>query len=216
MSRLSQAIHRLRSARDRGTDGFTIIELMISIILLAVISASFLAATNAIYGGIHKQQGITNAADGNRRAFDLLDKQVRYASGIMTPGTASDGNFYFEYQWSKSNGSLDTLTCSQWRLNPTTDVLQWRSWTSGTTPATTPVWTTVDTGVVNNPASAPPFTLLGPTLHGTTMSYQILQINLIAKRDTGNYVTTGTLTALDTASPSVPSPAVCQEVARTS
>ena len=97
------------------------IELMVSIILLAVVSTTFLAATNAIYGGIHKQQGITNAADGNRRRLTMLDKQVRYASGINTPGTASDGNFYIEYQWSQSTGSLDAATCSQWRLNPTTD-----------------------------------------------------------------------------------------------
>jgi prepilin-type N-terminal cleavage/methylation domain-containing protein len=208
------AINRLRAPRDEAAGGFTIIELMISIMLLAIISASFLAATNAIYSGIHKQQGITDAADGNRRAYELLDKQVRYASGIMTPGTAADGNFYIEYQWSKSNGSLDTLTCSQWRLNPTTDVLQWRSWTSGVTPTTTPTWTTVDTGVSNNPATQPPFTLLGPTANGTTMQYQVLQLNLIDKRDKGNLTTTGQFTALDTPNSSLPSPSVCQEVAR--
>ena len=104
-------------------------------ILLAVVSTAFLAATNSIYRGIHKQQGITNAADGNRKAFELLDKQVRYAQAINTPGTAADGNFYIEYQWSQSTGSLDAVTCTQWRLNPTTDVLQMRSWpdTTGAT-----------------------------------------------------------------------------------
>ncbi len=183
-------------------------------ILMAVVSTTFLAATNSIYVGIHKQQGITNAADGNRQAFLLLDKQVRYASGIMAPGTASDGNFYIEYQWSKSNGSTDTLTCSQWRLNPTTHILQVRSWQSGTTPATTPAWTTMDTGVVNVPSSAPPFALLGPVVNGATMQYQVLQVNLIAKRDTGNLTTKGTLTALNTPNSSAPSPSVCQEVAR--
>ncbi len=90
-------------------EGFTIIELLVSMILLAVVSTTFLAATNAIYAGIHKQQGIVNAADGNRRAFELLDKQVRYASAINTPGTAPDGNYYVEYQWSKSTGSLDAV-----------------------------------------------------------------------------------------------------------
>ena len=220
MSLLAAARRRAHRA-PHGESGFTIVELLVSMILLAVVSTSFLAAVNAIYSGIHKQQGITNAADGNRVAFELLDKQVRYASGINTPGTAADGNFYIEYQWSKSNGSLDTLTCSQWRLNPTTHDLQWRSWVAGATPNPTPTFTTIDTGVTNVPASAPPFALMGPTGPpslpggtGPTMQYQVLKINLIARHDTGNLTTAGNLTALDTPNSGVPSPSVCQEVAR--
>jgi prepilin-type N-terminal cleavage/methylation domain-containing protein len=204
-------VRRARAARDGAADGFTMVELMVSIILLAVISATFLAATNSIYAGIHKQQGITDAADGNRRAFELLDKQVRYASAINTPGTGSDGNFYIEYMWSQSTGSLDAVTCSQWRLNPTTDLLQYRSWASGSTPSPTPSWTTVDTGVTN---STTPFALLGPTINGATMQYQVLSINFIAKRDKGNLTTTGQFTALNTPNNAAPSPSVCQEVAR--
>jgi hypothetical protein len=212
---------RLRPTKGFVAEGFTIVELLVSMILLAVVSTTFLAATNAIYKGIHKQQGITNAADGNRVAFETLDKQVRYASAINAPATASDGNFYMEYMWSKSNGSIDTLTCSQWRLNPTTDVLQWRSWTAGTTPNPTPSWTTIDTGVANVPSTQPPFALQGATGPasgaggtGPTMQYQVLKVSLITKRDTGNLTTSGNLTALDTPNSSVPSPSVCQEVAR--
>lgn len=219
-----------RGHRDAGcardAAGFTLIELLISMILLAIVSSTFLAAINAIYSGVHKQQGITDAADGNRRAFELLDKQVRYASGINTPGTATDGNYYVDYQWSKSTGSLDAVTCSQWRLNPTADVLQYRSWPSGTTPNPAPPWTTIATGVINNPATQPPFWLLGPTAGGATMQYQVLDINFISKRDKGTITTTGPtivdpsgnkvvgFTALNTAGSGVPSPAVCQEVPR--
>jgi type II secretory pathway pseudopilin PulG len=220
---------RLRPGRSAGASGFTIVELLVSIILLAVVSTTFLAATNAIYGGIHKQQGLVNAADGNRRAFELFDKQVRYASAINTPGTASDGNYYVDYQWTKSTGSVDTIMCSQWRLNPTTDVLQYRDWTSGSTPSPTPAWSTVDTGVINNPATQPPFWLLGPTAAGATMQYQVLDVNFISQRDKGTVTTTGPsvpdpsdpsgkkvvgFTALNTPNAQVPSPAVCQEVTR--
>ena len=206
----------MRPKRKDASAGFTLIELMVSMILLAVVSTTFLAAINAIFAGIHKQQGITDAADGNRRAFELLDKQVRYASAINTPGTASDGNYYVEYMWSKSTGSLDAVTCSQWRLNlsSTTHVLQYRTWPSGTTPNPTPTWTTVDTGVINTPSTQPPFSLFGATVNGATMQYQVLAINFIAKRDKGNVTTTGQFTALNTPNSSVPSPAVCQEVAR--
>ena len=189
------------------------------------VSTTFLAAINAIYSGIHKQQGITDAADGNRRAFELLDKQVRYASGINTPGTAADGNFYVEYQWSKSTGSLDAVTCSQWRLNPTTDVLQYRSWASGTTPNPTPSWTTVDTGVINNPSTQPPFWLLGTDGARRDDAVPGAGHQLHRKRDKGTVTTTGqTCGPVATSrrlhrveharTAAVPSPAVCQEVAR--
>ncbi len=222
MSALAAARRRLSRTRD-SDGGFTIIELLVSMILMAVISTTFLAAINAIFSGIHKQQGIVNAADGNRRAFLLLDKQVRYASAINTPGTAADGNYYVEYQWSKSTGSVDDVVCSQWRLNPTKDLLQYRSWPSGSTPTPTPAWTTVDTGVVNNPSTQPPFWLLGPTAQGATMQYQVLDVNFITKSDKGTVTTTGPtlkdgsvvgFTALNTPNAKAPSPAVCQEVAR--
>lgn len=214
--------HRVSHARKCDSDGFTIIELLIAMMLLAIVSTSFLAATNSIYQGVHKQQGITDAADGNRRAIYMFDKQVRYASAINSPATAADGNYYIEYLWSKSNGSLDTQTCTQWRLNPTTDVLQWRSWTSGTTPATTPTFNTIETGVVNNPATDPPFSLLGTTAPlnngatsgGVTLQYQELKVLLIGKRDTGTVTSTETLTALNSPGSAIPATPVCQEVGR--
>ncbi len=193
---------------------------MISIILLAVISSAFLAATNSIYNGVHKQQGITDAADGNRRALELFDKQVRYASAINAPGTGSDGSYYIEYKWSKSNGSVDAQTCTQWRLNPATHVLQWRSWTSGVTPATTPRFTTVDTGVMNNVTTNPPYKLTtsppdGSTLpSGVTLQYQELKVSVVSKRDTGTVTSSETLTALNSANSAALTSSVCQEVGR--
>ena len=91
--------------------------------------------------------------------------------------------------WSKSTGSLDDATCTQWRLNPTTDVLQYRSWTSGSTPSPTPPWTTVDTGV--STTQHPPAVLAARADGHTapTMQYQVLSINFITKRDKGNLTT---------------------------
>jgi prepilin-type N-terminal cleavage/methylation domain-containing protein len=202
---------------DAAADGFTIIELMVSIILLAVVSASFLAATNAIYSGVHKQQGVTDASDGNRKVLELLDKQVRYASAINAPATAADGNFYVDYLWTKTvPGQVDVPTCSQWRLNPVSDILQWRSWTSGTIPSPTPAWITIDKGVVNVPATQPPFALQAPVAiqTGIVLKYQELALNLTTVRDKGNVSTTSNFTALNSPSSGLPSTAVCQEVAR--
>jgi prepilin-type N-terminal cleavage/methylation domain-containing protein len=204
-----------KAARNESASGFTIIELMVSIILLAVVSSSFLVATNTIFKSVRKQQGVANAADGNRRALTVLDKQVRYASAINTPAIVG-GNFYFEYLWTSTQSvtTIDTPTCTQWKLNPTTDLLQYRSWVQAATPTTAPAWTTVDTGVTNDPTTQPPFSFPVLPTGAPVMQYQQLAVNLIAKRDTGNVVTQSTLTALNTSNSAAPTTAVCQGVAR--
>jgi prepilin-type N-terminal cleavage/methylation domain-containing protein len=219
-----RAIGRLRPARERADAGFTLIELMVSIGLMAIISTAFIAATNSVYHGIHKEQGIVDANDGNHRALTVLDKQVRYASGINTPVLASDGDFYVEYLWTKtSTTTVDVATCSQWRLDPVNDLLQWRSWTSGTTPTTRPVFVTVDTGVTNDPVANPPF-VLAPLVQvnppaGVTpviLQFQELRVTLVGQRDQGNVTNTSTLTALNSTSSSALATPVCQEVSRAS
>ena len=53
--------------------------------------------------------------------------------------------------------------------------------------------------MTNTPSTQPPFSLLGATVNGATMQYQMLAVNFIAKRDKGNLTTTGrTYTALNT------------------
>jgi prepilin-type N-terminal cleavage/methylation domain-containing protein len=200
--------------------GFTLIELMVSIILMSAVGAGFLAATTSIFNGIHKEQGVVNAVDGNRRALQILDKQVRYSSAINSPVTAADGNFYDEYLWTKTSPTnVDVQTCSQWRLNPTTDVLQWRSWTAGTVPTTTPAWITVDTKVVN---TSTPFVLLpaypvdasGTQVPGVVLQFQRLAVTLTAAQDKGKVTSMSTYTAVNSPSAAALAVPVCQEVAR--
>ena len=197
---------------------------MVSIGLMAIISVAFLVATNSVYHGIHKEQGIVDATDGNHRALTLFDKQVRYANAINTPGVASDGDYYVEYQWTKTSPtSVDVSTCSQWRLDPVNDLLQWRSWTSGVTPTTRPTFVTMDTGVINDPVASPPFVLAPlvtvtppPGVAPVILQYQELRVSLIAKRDQGNVTNVSTFTAQNSAGSAPLATPVCQEVSRAS
>jgi prepilin-type N-terminal cleavage/methylation domain-containing protein len=208
MRLITRALSRCTPKRLQAEAGFTLIELMISIILLAVVSTAFLAATNSVYKGIHKEQGIANALDGNRRALQVLDKQVRYASAINTPGVVA-GAFYIEYLWTKTSTiAQDTPTCTQWKLT-TDDKLQYRSWKSGVPQASTLPFTTVDTSVINDPVSRPPFKLLPSSENGVSMQYQRLQVDLVAARDTGSVNTASTLTALNTPNSAALAAAVC-------
>jgi prepilin-type N-terminal cleavage/methylation domain-containing protein len=211
MSRWRRFIGRALPVREATEAGFTLIELMVSIILMSAVGAGFLAATTSIFDGIHKQQGVVDAVDGNRRVLQTLDKQVRYASAINTPGAGTDGNFYVEYLWTKTSPTtVDVQTCTQWRLNPTADVLQSRSWTSGTT--TPSAWSTAETNVVNNPATDPPFVLAPPvpTPTGVVLQFQEMQVKLIASRDQGNVTSTSTYTALNSQNGAALSTPVCQ------
>lgn len=216
MSRRSQG-----SRTAAGEDGFTLIELLVSIALLSVVISVFLGATNAMFTTLRKQQGLADAADSNRRAFLLLDRQVRYASGINLPGLGADGNYYVDFQGLNTSSSP---TCYQWRLAPATDLLQWRSWSATAATVAPPPWLTVATGEVNSVSSTPgvpnPFTLTTTAPDGTTpnvvLAHQELLVHLEAARNqpAGKATTNTSFTAQNTAGSAVPSPPICQQVGR--
>ena len=58
-------------------------------------------------------------------AYELLDKQVRYADRHQhTPARPAAATYYVEYhvEQVERQSIRHACTCSQWRLNPTTDV----------------------------------------------------------------------------------------------
>ncbi len=206
------AVYRRPSRRE--DEGFSIIELLVSIMLFSVVISVFIGATNSMFSSLRKQQGVADAADGNRRAFLLLEKQVRYASAINTPGLGTDGKYYVEWQ---APNSAAQQTCVQWRLDPSLSKLQWRTWVITGGSVTAPAWTTVATGVVNDVnATTKPFALRSTTSAGVTLNYQQLQVHLESARNkpAGKAVTDTAFTALNTPNSAAPSPAVCQQVPR--
>jgi type II secretory pathway pseudopilin PulG len=173
ITRLAGILRRntLRANRSEGDGGFSLPELIVGMGMMTVTATVFMSAVTSMSVDVRKQASLADALTGNRIAYQLLDKQVRYADEIEAPtdgvGTdaapiaKNDGKGYYEYvEWHTTLNST-TSTCTQWRLDSELDRLQWRLATLNTTLAssTTPgSWNTVATGAVNN---------IAPSLVGT-------------------------------------------------
>src|SRR3954469_8563166 len=162
--------------RRHGDAGYTLTELLVSMGIFALLLALVAAATTTMFKSLWKQTGQTDNLDNSRKVIALLDKQVRYANAINTPGTGSDGNLYVDWR----SGNLNQQqTCYQWRVVSSSKQLQYRTWLpplfGGSTPAATS-WVTVGTGVSASGATpifsiTPPTSALTPTHEYLTVTF---------------------------------------------
>lgn len=200
--------------RERDADaGFTLVELLAAMTLFGLFLAIFATAVTGMFTNLRKQQGRAADLDDVRAVLQQLDRQVRYANAVSLPGDGTDGNAYVEWRTSVAVPlpALPQQTCTQLRLNRTTNQLQLRTWVvpaSPTTPATPSAWLT-RAWQVYDPATGTPFV---PVLNAPD---QQLSVAFTSRR--GNPPTSTaaqvTLTARNTSS-SDSSPATCTEVPR--
>ncbi|MBO1750453.1 prepilin-type N-terminal cleavage/methylation domain-containing protein [Actinotalea sp. BY-33] len=144
---------RLR-ARD---EGMTLIELLVSMGIFTVVLAVFFGGLITMTRSTSRAQDITAAGDSVRRAFQTMDRQIRYASAVNLPGVGASGAHYVEFRTEAQPNGLAPL-CTQWRVDPTNRVLQQRTWRE-TPSATRSSWSTVATEIRNDLTTHPPFTL---------------------------------------------------------
>jgi hypothetical protein len=141
-----------------------------------------------------------------------LDKLVRYASGISTPGTGgSSGDYYVEW----SSNYTGSQVCTQLRVDLASQQLQTRSWNvSGSTASGLTGWTPLVSNIANPATASPtyvPFTLQAQS---TELGYQQLTVNLAATSGSAQSTTSRssvTFVALNSSSSATPS-SVCQQL----
>jgi prepilin-type N-terminal cleavage/methylation domain-containing protein len=140
--------HRLRRARGGVDEGFTMIEIMVSMSLMTFFMAMFTGAVLQMYKVSNKTQAVTNSSTQLNIAFERIDKQVRYASAISPPNQTKSvlGGWYVEFV----NTTSGTDTCYQLRVY--NSQLQERTWSG--TPTAPPTWFSLANGVVM-PTSSP-------------------------------------------------------------
>lgn len=214
MSRVSARLH------GRSTDsGLTLVELIVAISLLAVVLVIVTAMTALMYNTVNHGSSLSTAQDQSRVAIEAIDKQVRYANAITTPGTGTDGGYYVE--WETGNDGQQNY-CSQWRYEPSTELLQSRTWPvedPGVTP-TPSSWATVASHILP-PTSGNIFSLAQPDLGSTTdVDRQSLTLDFRAQGAAGpsghgpvTVTSHVTLTAANTTSDAVTAN-VCDQVGR--
>ncbi len=173
---------------SRGRDvGFTLVEALVAMVIFTSAMVIMTAVLNAMVNNTRQVNGVSMASDEARRAFQRLDKQVRYADGIGAPNEVrlADGGWYVELsleptQRTPGMGRKDQL-CRQWRVLSAR--LESRSWrvnvdTGLIRDGTLTSWVPVAFGIVNEP-SQPPFRLALPD---AGRMHQELQVDLRTQR----------------------------------
>lgn len=147
----------MRQLRPRDDSGMTLVELLVAMGIFSVVLAVFGAGVVSMTRSTARVSATSNVTNEARRAFSLLDKQVRYATAINSPtvvGNKGYVEFLTDATGTTSAGSEKPSLCTQWRLDGDADVLQYRTWDVG---GTAKPWTTVARYVVTDPASATAF-----------------------------------------------------------
>ena len=168
--------------RGAGDAGITLIEVVVSMSIMAVFMALFTTGILQIFDVANKTESMTTAQSQVNTAFLRLDKEIRYAAAISTPAPVS-GSPYVEYLTTSSGVSL----CTELRLNRTAMQLQRRTWTQGVLPLVPSGWLTLASGVT----SATPFALVAADAADAS-SYQQLRISLVVSAGGSRTATTRT------------------------
>lgn len=128
--------------------------------IFTVLLSVCIGAITTMTTTLGKSQGIADSTTEVRRAFDRMDRQMRYADAVNLPVPVGT-SYYVEFRTSADGDNDGMPTCTQWRLDAATDELQVRTWeTSGTGTSGLAPWETVARHIVNDPAAADqrPFT----------------------------------------------------------
>lgn len=203
----------------RRDDGMTLIELTVGMVLLSVFMVMFTGAILMINKAMNTSQAVNDAASQTNTAFLRLDEVVRPASYISTPGRSTTSqNWYVELRYTYTG----TETCTQLRVERTSQQLQSRSWTVVNAVASPPsTWSPLASNITNGNAAAgisQPFALAATTGTGNSSKlFQQLSVTLAPPPGPG--ISTGalepsfTVTALNSVLPA-PTTAICQQQGR--
>jgi type II secretory pathway pseudopilin PulG len=133
---------------EPGDRGFSLIDIIVATSIMSVIMVIVTGGIIEIYSDVNKADGISTARDQIGNSFRRLDKELRYATWVATPGQVN-GAWYMEFatptncqQLVFQNGVLTKLT---WVL-----------------PSTTPAAPQVIASDLAQTGTIPPFTVYAP------------------------------------------------------
>lgn len=160
----------------RRDDGVTMIEVVVSLTLMAVLMTIFTTAVIDVYRNVNQTEGISTGQSELNNVFLRLDKEVRYASGISLQAKVGV-EWYVEYL----NTSRGTEVCTQLRLTRT-GLLQRRTWDRNQTPIQPTTWGVLGSNL-GEVSGTPPFSFSAADPSKTTgaaSNFHQLTISLAA------------------------------------
>jgi type II secretory pathway pseudopilin PulG len=177
-------IRRLNLGRE---DGFTLIEMVISFALMAMVGTAFLSILGSTQGAVAKEDLQSQTLNQARLAFDELDREIRSGNMIYDPSLENSTNCggytcapYFALRiYTQANGNTRTPSnqCVQWIITTNNQLLR-RAWAPGA-PASLDGWRVVADGIVNRTSSPSYSAFWGATTGSRTVNVQ-LQVNATA------------------------------------
>jgi type II secretory pathway pseudopilin PulG len=192
----------MRRPRRTRDSGITLIEVVVSMSIMTIVGAIFTAGVLQMFRSANRSEAASTAQSQINNAFLRLDKEIRYAAGISTPGSVGSDS-YVEFLTTNTG----TPVCTELRLHVATKQLQRRTWIQGSSPLTPSTWIPLASLV----SSTQPFTL---SAADATFNFQRLQLKLAGTSGAGGTATSKqtdvTFTALNT-SPTTSSATVCTE-----
>jgi hypothetical protein len=195
-------LRRTKRLQTRGDAGATLIDVMVSMVLMSIFMAMFTGGIVQMFRAANKTEAVMAAQTQLHIAFLRLDRELRYASAISA-SAAVGPDAYVEYLTTNTG----TPVCTQLRLRVATAQLQRRTWVQGSSPLTPSPWTPL----VSDVSSTEPFRVLAAD---AVFSYQRLEVELVASSGSGDTASTKqtrvTFTALNT-SVGTPTDTVCTE-----
>lgn len=213
---LRRRYDRLRTGSDRGT---SLMELIVGMSIMSIFMGMFTGAVIMMNRVQNKTVSLADTASQLNQGYLTLDKAVRYAAAISTPGTSTvaggTGDWYVELRTTHTGAEV----CTQFRADIVSQTVQKRAWSPANLPAVPPEFTAVTSSIINGAAAIgaadQPFVLVEP--RPDNAPFQQLTINLVSKSGTDPTDTTSessfTFTAVNSSIPATTSP-ICQEEGR--
>ena len=142
-----RADSRALPGRDERDSGLTTIELIVAMGIFVTVIAIFMSGVVVMTKNSVRSTVTINAGDSARLVLQRFDKQLRYADAVNLPGAGTGGRQYIEFRTPATVAKSGVTTCTQWRWDPATAVIEMRSWADGAT-GTMPAFVGVGKGVV--------------------------------------------------------------------
>ena len=151
---------RQRRAARQPEDGLTLVELLVSMLMLSVVTAASYGVLIRVSNQSNDIQGREQTVAAARLALQSLDRQIRSGNVLYDPALESLPNSMRIY--TQTNGNEK---CVQWQL--LNGVLRSRSWSpTWQTDGIVSAWGNVARDIVN---TASPFTLDSTSAYGSRL-----------------------------------------------
>lgn len=179
---MSGLLDRLRRERRDREAGMTLIEMMISLAILSVVLAIFMALTASVQQGVAKTADRSVANAEARLALQQIDREVRSGNVFYDPNLETTPNMSLRIYTEANFPTRSGHRCIQWRIE--SNRLESRSWDPNNIGGTATTWRVIAEDVVNRTLSptVPAFSL-GVTPYGGRILLIRLAVQVGSGRD---------------------------------